>query len=84
MLEFEGEEETFSGINQCHCELREVQSHTQLDITKMAKETWEIFKAKYVGVTCLTKSRLQGLRREFEMLQIGDDETVTDFVGKLS
>ncbi|CAA7409065.1 unnamed protein product [Spirodela intermedia] len=57
---------------------------TQLDITKMAKETWELFKAKYVGVTCLTKSRLQGLRREFEMLQIGDDETVTDFVGKLS
>ncbi|CAA7401462.1 unnamed protein product [Spirodela intermedia] len=50
----------------------------------MAKETWELFKVTYVGVTHLTKSRLQGLRREFEMLQIGDDETVTDFAGKLS
>ncbi|CAA7406377.1 unnamed protein product [Spirodela intermedia] len=57
---------------------------TQLDITKMMKETWELFKATYVRVTRLTKPRLQGLRQDFEMLQMGDDETVTDFTRKLS
>ncbi|CAA7391495.1 unnamed protein product [Spirodela intermedia] len=57
---------------------------TQLDIAKMAKETWELFKATYVGVTRLTKSRLQGLRQEFEMFQMRDDEAVTDFAKKPS
>lgn len=50
----------------------------------MVKETWEFFKSTYVGVARLTKSRLQSLWREFEMLQMGENEVVTDFSGKLS
>ncbi|CAA6658114.1 unnamed protein product [Spirodela intermedia] len=57
---------------------------TQLDITKTAKETWELLKSTHVGVARLMKTRLQSLRREFEMLQMGDEENMTDFSGKLS
>lgn len=50
----------------------------------MVKETWEFFKSTHVSVARLTKSRLQSLWREFEMLQMGENEVVTDFSGKLS
>ncbi|XP_078436383.1 uncharacterized protein LOC144707140 [Wolffia australiana] len=57
---------------------------TQLNITEMAKETWEILKLMTVGAAGLKKSRLQALKRKFEMLVMDDEETVTDFSGKLS
>ncbi|XP_078440486.1 uncharacterized protein LOC144710554 [Wolffia australiana] len=56
---------------------------TQLDITRTAKEAWEIPKSMNIGAAQLKKSRHQALKHEFEMLVMGDEESVTDFSGKL-
>ncbi|XP_078435013.1 uncharacterized protein LOC144706003 [Wolffia australiana] len=56
----------------------------QFDIKKSAKETWEILRKKNVGVDRVIKAKIQSLRKQFETLMISDDETVSDFAGKLS
>ncbi|XP_078444827.1 uncharacterized protein LOC144713958 [Wolffia australiana] len=55
----------------------------QLDIKKSAKETWEILCKKNVGVDRVIMAKIQSLRKQFETLMMSDDETVTDFAGKL-
>ena len=56
----------------------------QLDISKTAKEIWEFLKTRHMGAARVIKARVQALRREFETMFMGEEESVADFPGKLS
>ena len=56
----------------------------QLDISKTAKETWEFLKTRQMGAARVIKARVQALRREFETIFMVEEESMTNFVGKLS
>ena len=55
-----------------------------LDISKTAKETWEFLKTRQMGATHVIKARVQALRREFETIFVVEEESMAEFVGKLS
>ncbi|GKD32477.1 zinc finger, CCHC-type containing protein [Tanacetum coccineum] len=48
-----------------------------------AKEVWESIKVRYIGEDRVQKARLQTLRSELETLKMKNNETVSDFAGKL-
>ncbi|GJU01461.1 zinc finger, CCHC-type containing protein [Tanacetum coccineum] len=48
-----------------------------------AKEVWESIKVRYIGEERVQKARLQTLRSELETLKMKNNETVSDFAGKL-
>lgn len=45
------------------------------------KQAWEILAKAYAGSDKLKKIRLQNLRRQYEMLQMNDKETVGEYLG---
>ena len=56
----------------------------QLDISKTTKEIWGFLKTTHMGAARVIKARVQALRREFETMFIGEEESVADFAGNLS
>ncbi|XP_078445033.1 uncharacterized protein LOC144714204 [Wolffia australiana] len=56
----------------------------QLDEDKSSKETWETLRVMNVGVDRVKQARIHALKREYENLKMGKDDSVVDFVGKLS
>ncbi|XP_078444223.1 uncharacterized protein LOC144713503 [Wolffia australiana] len=56
----------------------------QLDSQLTAKETWTMLKTKNLGAARVQKARVQALKREFELLIMGEDELVCGFARKLS
>ncbi|GKA30033.1 RNA-directed DNA polymerase, eukaryota [Tanacetum coccineum] len=48
-----------------------------------AKEVWESIKVRYIGEDRVQKARLQTLRSKLETLKMKNNETVSDFAGKL-
>ena len=48
-----------------------------------ANEVWESIKVRYIGEDRVQKARLQTLRSELETLKMKNNETVSDFAGKL-
>ena len=56
----------------------------QLDNKVTAKETWESLRTMNVGVERVMKSKIQILKREFEMLTIWEEDFVADFGMKLT
>ncbi|GKB74519.1 zinc finger, CCHC-type containing protein [Tanacetum coccineum] len=48
-----------------------------------AKEVWESIKVRYIGEDRVQKARLQTLRSELETLKMKNNESVSDFAGKL-
>ena len=55
-----------------------------LDAKKTAKENWEILLQRNLEVDRVIQSRIQGLRRDLEVLTMGKAETVVDFAMKFT
>ena len=56
----------------------------QLDNKVTMKETWESLLTLNVGVERVKKAKIQTFKREFEMLTMGEEDSVTDFAVKLT
>ncbi|KAM0015322.1 hypothetical protein Hdeb2414_s0033g00724661 [Helianthus debilis subsp. tardiflorus] len=50
---------------------------------KTAKQLWDAMKVKYKGNARVKRAKLQRLRREFEVLEMKDGESVTEYVGRV-
>ena len=50
-----------------------------LDAKKTAKENWEILRQRNLSADRVIQSRIQGLRRDLEMLTMGKSDLVVDF-----
>lgn len=48
-----------------------------------AKQIWDAMKSKYQGNVRVKKAQLQRLRREFEILEMKEGESVTDYFGRV-
>ena len=55
----------------------------ELDVEKMAKQTWNTLKVKS-GVTRIHKVHIQSLKRDYENIFMDEDDLMLDFFGKLS
>ena len=55
-----------------------------LDAKKTAKENWEILWQRNLGVDRVIQSRIQGLKRDFEMLTMATTDSVVDFAMKFT
>ncbi|XP_078447122.1 uncharacterized protein LOC144716003 [Wolffia australiana] len=55
-----------------------------LDAKKTARENWEILRQQNLGVDRVIQSRIQGLRRELEMLTMAKTDSVVDFAMKFT
>ena len=55
-----------------------------LDAKKTAKENWELLRQRNLGVDRVIQSRIQGLRRDLEMLTMGKSDSVVDFAMKFT
>ena len=49
-----------------------------------AKKVWEAIKARHIGADRVKEARLQTLMAEFDRLKMKDNDTIDNFVGKLS
>lgn len=47
-----------------------------------SKDIWDSMKNKYAGSTRMKRAQLQVLRKEFEMLQMKNDESVTNYFAR--
>jgi hypothetical protein len=47
-----------------------------------AKDIWDAMRRKYQGSTKVKRAQLQALRREFEVLCMGESETVNEYFGR--
>ncbi|XP_019432821.1 PREDICTED: uncharacterized protein LOC109339761 [Lupinus angustifolius] len=50
---------------------------------KIAKEAWDSLEKCYVGAEKVKKVKLQTLRREYELLQMRDGDTIADYFTKI-
>ena len=48
-----------------------------------AQQLWDSMKRKYQGSKRVQRSQLQALRREFEVLEMKEDETVTEYFARV-
>lgn len=48
-----------------------------------SKQIWEAMKTKYQGNTRVKRAQLQALRREFEILEMKNGESVTDYFSRV-
>lgn len=56
----------------------------QIGDQETAKKLWETIQARHVGADRVKEARLQTLDSEFDRLRMRDNETLDEFVGKLS
>jgi hypothetical protein len=47
-----------------------------------SRDIWEAMRRKYQGSTKVKRAQLQALRREFEVLAMGESETVNDYFAR--
>nr|KYP50125.1 hypothetical protein KK1_028109 [Cajanus cajan] len=50
----------------------------KIALAKTAKEAWDILAQSYAGVERLKTVRLQTLRRQYKLLQMGNQETIQE------
>lgn len=50
---------------------------------KFSKVSWDTLKSAYKGPTKVRVSKIQLLRRDFESLWMGDDETIEIFINRV-
>lgn len=50
---------------------------------KTAKQLWDSMKTKYQGNSRVQRAQLQNLRREFEVLEMKNGESVADYFGRV-
>ena len=55
-----------------------------LDAKKMVKENWEILRERNLGVDRVIQSRIQGMKRDFELLSMGKTDSIVDFATKFT
>ena len=55
-----------------------------LNAKKTAKENWKLLRQRNLGVDRVIQSRIQGLRRDLEMLTMGKSDSVVDFAMKFT
>ena len=55
-----------------------------LDAKKTTKENWEILRQRNLGVDRVIQSRIQGIRRDLEILTMGKTDSVVDFAMKFT
>ena len=55
-----------------------------LDAKKTAKENWEILRQRNLSVDRVIQSRIQGLKRNFEMLTMAKTDSIADFAMKFT
>jgi hypothetical protein len=48
-----------------------------------AKQVWDILAKSYAGFEKLKKIRLQTMRRKYELLQMNEQENVTEYLGRI-
>lgn len=48
-----------------------------------AKQLWDSLKTKYQGNECVKRAQLQRLRREFEVLEMKETETITNYFARV-
>ncbi|GAU11414.1 hypothetical protein TSUD_344050 [Trifolium subterraneum] len=51
-------------------------------IRETSKDIWDAMKQKYQGSTKVKRAQLQALRREFEVLEMKDDDSVNEYFAK--
>ncbi|KAK1422289.1 hypothetical protein QVD17_25292 [Tagetes erecta] len=56
----------------------------QVASCKTAKEVWDALKIRHVGVDRVQKARIQTLMKDFELLQMNDDESIDSFTAKIN
>lgn len=56
----------------------------QLGDLDNSKKLWEAIKAHYMGADRVREARLQTLMSEFDRLKMKDNDSIDDFVGKIS
>ncbi|KAM0029839.1 putative RNA-directed DNA polymerase [Helianthus debilis subsp. tardiflorus] len=56
---------------------------SRIAAAKTAKNAWDVLQTEYQGDSKVKTVKLQGLRREFETLQMKEDEAVADFLSKV-
>ena len=55
-----------------------------LDAKKTAKANWEILRQQNLGVDRVIQLRIQGMKRDFELLTMAKTDSVVDFVMKFT
>ena len=55
-----------------------------LDAKKTVEENWEILRQRNLGVDRVIQSRIQGLKRNFEMLTMAKTDSIADFAMKFT
>lgn len=56
----------------------------QVGELESAKKVWDAIKARHIGAEKVREARLQTLMAEFERLKMKENESIDEFVGKLS
>ena len=57
---------------------------SKIAIANYAKEAWDILETNFKGTDKVHTVKLQNIRREFENLQMKENETVADFSSRTS
>lgn len=57
---------------------------THINVEKIIKQTYEALKMMNESTTHLHKFKIQSLKKDFEILYMGEDELVIDYVDKFS
>ena len=55
-----------------------------LDAKKTAKQNWETLRVIHIGVDRVVEAKVQGLRKDFELLSMGKEERVADYAAKFT
>ncbi|XP_019414295.1 PREDICTED: uncharacterized protein LOC109326065 [Lupinus angustifolius] len=55
----------------------------KISSAKTAKEAWENFERSYAGVEKVKKVKLQTLRREYELVQMKESDSISDYFTKI-
>ncbi|XP_076918762.1 uncharacterized protein LOC143579299 [Bidens hawaiensis] len=56
---------------------------SRIAVAETANQAWTVLETEYKGDSKVLTVKLQGLRHEFETLQMKDDETVSDFLSRV-
>src|ERR1044072_738491 len=65
------------------CQSVELHVFEKIFHAKSAKEAWEILLKTYEGADPVKRTRLQGLKRQFELMEQGRDESICDYFSRI-
>ena len=65
------------------CQSVELSVLEKIFYAKTAKEAWEILLKTYEGADLVKRTRLQGLKRQFELMEQGREESIRDYFSRM-